>query len=167
MAGVIVSCPKCGMAFSGRLFGITSGLGPPTFQCASCGHLIASGKDEWPRLGFGRRARYVVVSLLYGALLGFLYAIAVLGAYRTAGRIVTGAEPTLTGVLLVAVWAAFGVAVLGVQAYRVVASIRRVAAGREGPARASVNSLASSGLTVALLPAMALVFLSVILGWLF
>jgi hypothetical protein len=162
MAGVIVSCPKCGWAFGGRIHGLDSGLGPTAFRCAKCGNVMDSGRDEWPRLGTGRRVRYVVVSIVYAVILGLFYSAAGgVSAYRTIVQLTTGERPAYPRTWLIIGWIAVGIAVLLVQGYGIWASIGRVEAGDEKPAKASMWSVASNGLIIALAPPLIVLVVSV------
>lgn len=44
-------CPKCGADIDTRLYGLSSGLGPPTIRCGKCGQLIETRRRELSQMG--------------------------------------------------------------------------------------------------------------------
>src|SRR3954452_10593170 len=70
LVSVREACPSCETYFGVRLlFGQSTGLGPSTYVCSHCGLKVASGRQEWDDLSAWNKTRYVIVSLLYAALL--------------------------------------------------------------------------------------------------
>jgi len=53
----------------------TTGLGPAQLRCASCGTVFDSGLREWGAIPVLERFRYVVLSCIYGVLVGLFPAL--------------------------------------------------------------------------------------------
>lgn len=72
-------CPRCRRGFDTRVYGISSGLGPPAIRCRSCDAVVATDRIEWRDMSLLRRVRYVLLSLVYMVFLGYLGAVSTRG----------------------------------------------------------------------------------------
>lgn len=159
MAGVIYLCPQCRHSLGASFFGITSGLGQAQWRCSHCGHVINSGRREWPEMGFGSRLRFVVMSLVYAGIFGLLYGLMGQQAYRNLTARMTGERPAHSPVLFFGAIAGVAVLTLAIQVLRIALSSRRWQRNDPEPASAGFFSPLSNGLTLALFPFLALVIL--------
>src|SRR4051794_38896622 len=72
MAYVVLRCPSCHCTLDTHLSEVSSGLGPPVYECRKCGAPSPSGRTEWPEMSSWQRLRYVGLSFVYAAACGFL-----------------------------------------------------------------------------------------------
>jgi hypothetical protein len=107
------------------MLGCSSLIGPPQAQCWNCNRPISLNKAEWPEMSALGRAWFLGVTVVYifmlGMLTGMLFENIELLRTGQEGRYHPNREsPTYqTGF-----WAA-GIAVVLLQAYRIIASYRR------------------------------------------
>ena len=71
-------CPQCKEGYDSQALGVSSGLGQPLYRCPHCGSVFSSGRLEWADMTVGKKAWYLIVSLLYvlatGGLGGLCFA---------------------------------------------------------------------------------------------
>lgn len=72
-------CPMCDATFDVQVLGISSNLGPPTQVCPACDYAVHTGRREWAEMSGLGKTRYLLVSLLYLAVLGTGLAFSVAG----------------------------------------------------------------------------------------
>lgn len=78
---ITISCPACHKALAFKflkIYGfipVTSGLGPNYLVCSSCGAKMQTNYKEWHQMSLGGKLWYWALSILYGALLGFISSI--------------------------------------------------------------------------------------------
>jgi branched-subunit amino acid ABC-type transport system permease component len=75
---VTAACPKCGKALFfkiTKLMGfirVTSGLGPNFVICSSCHTKVMTSNKEWQQMSFAGQLWYLVLSIFYGVMIGFM-----------------------------------------------------------------------------------------------
>lgn len=65
-------CPSCGKTIDTRLYGLSSGLGPPTILCGGCGQLIKTKRREVAQMGPLRLLWLLLSSALFVLGIGIL-----------------------------------------------------------------------------------------------
>ena len=69
------SCPTCGKSIDTRMYGLSSGLGPPMLRCGGCAQLIKTTRREVAQMGPLRVVWLLLASgilVLGGGLMGGL-----------------------------------------------------------------------------------------------
>ena len=115
-------CPHCKHFVEAHFFGRT-GLGPAQYICRKCGQPFASRRQEWPQWGGGRRIWYVILSLVYAGVVGFLLMMASAIALSALDL-----SDSVTKTYSRAALFAGAAAVVLLQIFRIRVSIRRAAA---------------------------------------
>jgi hypothetical protein len=124
-----VHCPHCEESVDFFVTGLCSKLGPPLMACPKCGKKVPTGRTEWPDLD---KARYVVLSLVFAAVAGYLGGVGVRGAWHFWQNGPWQEKMTLTGPGFVQGAVAWALFVLFVQICRVSQSERRIRREKKG-----------------------------------
>jgi len=69
-------CPSCGNSIDTRMYGLSTGLGPPTILCGGCGQLIKTKRREVAQMGPFRLLWLLLSSALFvlgAGLMGGLF----------------------------------------------------------------------------------------------
>ena len=82
----LLNCPGCNKVYNWHIdklldkFIATSGLGPQSLKCSSCGVVFSSGLLEWQQMTARGKFRYIYLSIMYSVFLG-------IGFFMAAGAI--------------------------------------------------------------------------------
>jgi hypothetical protein len=118
-------CGKCNSAVDLRIFGFSSILGPPAVNCPWCKEPVQTERLEWDDMAVRSKVAYVVISVVYMAIIGLLGGLSV---DSTVSLYEAGHMATTWGFERTTFWVGFGcwaalTALL--QSYRYVCSRRR------------------------------------------
>jgi hypothetical protein len=115
----LFKCTNCGTAVDFRIMGVSSNLGPPVVTCHWCKQVMSSERLEWDDMATRTKVFYVVMSIVYAAVVGLLGGMAV---DATVQFIQTGAMRFRYGWSEPAFWigaAVYGALTVLLQIYRV------------------------------------------------
>jgi len=62
---VLTLCPRCHRAVDNRIFGVSTGLGPPLVRCPKCATEFRTERKEWAQFSNGEVARFALLTVLY------------------------------------------------------------------------------------------------------
>jgi hypothetical protein len=99
---------------------VTSGLGPNFVVCSSCNTRMGTTTKEWTKMPVKDKIWYVILSVVYGLLLGFITALAVSVTVQKLSASTVSSD--LVGELVVA---SVTLIVFGIQMLRIMRSIER------------------------------------------
>lgn len=123
--GKLAHCPHCNYVVELHMLGLSSLIGPSQIQCWNCARPISVGRAEWPEMGAFRRIWFIGITAVYIFMVGIL-----------AGLLFENIELLRTGqqsphhsrhdspACRTGAWVG-GIAVVLLQAYRIIASYRR------------------------------------------
>ena len=75
---ITAKCSKCEKALFFKFLKIywfirvTSGLGPNYIICSSCNTRMRTATKEWQQMSFTEKSWYLILSIVYGVILGFM-----------------------------------------------------------------------------------------------
>jgi hypothetical protein len=120
-------CPGCGWTFDSHLLGLTSLLGPEAVYCSGCRIAIQTGRAEWPDLNLRGKVRYLSLSVIYAAVVGFLGGYSYAAAHDFWLRIPFEPDepPDFLGPVFVTGFALWAGGTFLLQGYRVLMSVWR------------------------------------------
>jgi cytochrome c biogenesis protein CcdA len=124
---ITVSCPTCKkMLFFKflKIYGfirVTSGLGPNFIICSSCNTKMQTNYKEWHQMSLAEKLWYLVLSIIYGFILGFISSITIGMAFEKMLAQTLSAD--LAELIIIA---SITLIVLVIQILRIFISIERI-----------------------------------------
>jgi hypothetical protein len=124
---VTTACPNCRRTLFFKITGImwfirvTSGLGPNFVICSYCNTRMMTTNKEWPQMSAMEKTWYVILSIVYGLVLGFMTSIVVALAVEKLFRRTFTLEEAWLWVIPPIVLVVFGIQML-----RILLSIERM-----------------------------------------